>query len=60
LDFAHGDDQRLCDGLRRIDLYGNYFRGLRRGDSYRRDNDNGLQYANVDLRWNDGNAVGMY
>jgi hypothetical protein len=34
LDIAHGDDQRLADSCGRLDLYGNHFRGLRRGDGY--------------------------
>jgi hypothetical protein len=59
LDIAQRDDQRLSDSRGRIDLYGNYFRGLRGSDGHGQDHGNGIQYANADFCCNDDNADGM-
>jgi hypothetical protein len=59
LDIAHGDDQRHADGGRRVDLYDNHFRRMRRGHSYWRDHGNSVQYVGADFSGNDYNAGGM-
>jgi hypothetical protein len=59
LDFSHGDDQRLADGGRRVDLYGNDNWRMRRGHSYWRDHGNSVQYVGADFSGNDYNAGGM-